>query len=262
MSLHICAIFKNEAPYLKEWIEFHRIVGVEKFTLYQNNSVDDYHSVLDSYIAQGIVELIEWNIPVPSQSPAYADYITKHVGQEIWTAFIDIDEFLWSPKYDTVEEALSTLPRSAVGVNWVMMSYSGHEHYSPEPVIERFTKRPYAQDPASDLVNAHIKSIVWMGQGVGTAGNTHFFQTTHGMCNENGVLFDGPFSSHSSSILRINHYFTKSRDEWRIRAARGRADGIPREYDTIYIEDASLAVEDKEIQRFLPQLKERMKCQE
>jgi hypothetical protein len=25
--LSICAIFKDEAPYLPEWIEFHRLVG-------------------------------------------------------------------------------------------------------------------------------------------------------------------------------------------------------------------------------------------
>lgn len=30
-ELAICAIFKNEAPYLKEWIEFHRILGWNVF---------------------------------------------------------------------------------------------------------------------------------------------------------------------------------------------------------------------------------------
>ena len=28
-ELAIAAIFRNEAPYLREWIEFHRLVGVE-----------------------------------------------------------------------------------------------------------------------------------------------------------------------------------------------------------------------------------------
>ena len=27
----ICTIFKNNASYLKEWIEFHRMMGVEHF---------------------------------------------------------------------------------------------------------------------------------------------------------------------------------------------------------------------------------------
>ena len=30
-QVSICAIFKNEAKYLKEWIEFHKIIGVEHF---------------------------------------------------------------------------------------------------------------------------------------------------------------------------------------------------------------------------------------
>ncbi len=30
-NVSLCAIFKDEADYLKEWIEFHRIVGVEHF---------------------------------------------------------------------------------------------------------------------------------------------------------------------------------------------------------------------------------------
>ena len=32
--LSICAIYRDEAPYLVEWIEFHRLVGVEHFYLY------------------------------------------------------------------------------------------------------------------------------------------------------------------------------------------------------------------------------------
>jgi hypothetical protein len=40
--LSICAIFKDEAPYLQEWIEFHRLLGVEKFYLYNNNSRDNF----------------------------------------------------------------------------------------------------------------------------------------------------------------------------------------------------------------------------
>ena len=38
-NVAVCAIFKNEAPYLKEWIEFNHLVGVEHFYLYNNNSV-------------------------------------------------------------------------------------------------------------------------------------------------------------------------------------------------------------------------------
>ena len=37
----ICAIFKNESMYMKEWIEYHRIIGVDHFYLYNNFSSDN-----------------------------------------------------------------------------------------------------------------------------------------------------------------------------------------------------------------------------
>ena len=34
----ICAILKDETPYLEEWIKHHLAIGVEHFVLYDNNS--------------------------------------------------------------------------------------------------------------------------------------------------------------------------------------------------------------------------------
>ena len=42
--LAICAIFRDEAPFLDEWIAFHRLMGVEHFFLYDNGSVDNPRS--------------------------------------------------------------------------------------------------------------------------------------------------------------------------------------------------------------------------
>ena len=44
--LSICAVYRDEAPYLREWVEFHRLVGVERFFLYNNDSVDEHREVL------------------------------------------------------------------------------------------------------------------------------------------------------------------------------------------------------------------------
>ena len=53
--LSIAAIYRNEAPYLREWIEFHKLVGVERFFLYNNESTDDHRAVLAPYVEAGIV---------------------------------------------------------------------------------------------------------------------------------------------------------------------------------------------------------------
>ena len=104
----ICAIFKNEAPWLKEWIVFHHdVLGFKHFYLYNNDSSDDYQAVLKPFIEKGIVELIEWNTSDPShqrpnagddhqrcQLGAYNHCIERIVGEAKWVAMIDIDEFI------------------------------------------------------------------------------------------------------------------------------------------------------------------------
>ena len=38
--LSIWALYQDEAPYMREWIEFHRLMGVEHFFLYDHDSAD------------------------------------------------------------------------------------------------------------------------------------------------------------------------------------------------------------------------------
>ena len=92
-KVSICAIFKDEADYLKEWIEFHRIVGIEHFYLYNNNSVDNYDQVLKPYIDQGIVSLKNWPKP-QSQMEAYQDFMDDNSLETEWVGFIDLDEYV------------------------------------------------------------------------------------------------------------------------------------------------------------------------
>ena len=253
----ICAIFRNEAPYLREWIEFHRIVGVEHFYLYQNLSEDDWDSVLRPYVNDGVVEIKDWPIMPPSQRPAYQDFINSHRGKSMWAAFIDIDEFLFSPTFPTLPEALQQAPGQwgAVGVNWMCFGASGQEQRMLGPVIERFTLRPADEFGA----NVHIKSIVRMDCVDSTAGDAHHFNVYGGTFSECGERIPGPFTARPSHRwLRINHYLTKSRQEYLHRISYGRVDiaawRSPAEFDGYQAAD----VDDRAIWRFLPSLKSRL----
>lgn len=108
-KLAVCAMFKNEAAWIKEWIEYHRIIGVEHFYLYDNESTDHFEHVLAPYVQKGIVELFSWNaseehamhgFPVHApwdiyQVGAYNDCLQKRaLGNADWVAMIDIDEFI------------------------------------------------------------------------------------------------------------------------------------------------------------------------
>ena len=45
--LGVAAIIKNEKPYLKEWLEYHRLQGVEHFYLCDNGSTDGTAAYLE-----------------------------------------------------------------------------------------------------------------------------------------------------------------------------------------------------------------------
>ena len=92
-NVSICAIFRNEAPYLKEWIEFHKIVGIEHFYIYNNFSDDNYKEVLRPYMEDGTVDLIEWPYE-QGQMKGYQDCLTKYSVETKWIGFIDLDEFV------------------------------------------------------------------------------------------------------------------------------------------------------------------------
>ena len=40
LKIAVCAIFKDEGPYLLEWLAFHKLIGVDLFFLYDNDSSD------------------------------------------------------------------------------------------------------------------------------------------------------------------------------------------------------------------------------
>eukprot|EP00842_Homolaphlyctis_polyrhiza_P005949 jgi/Hompol1/6355/HPOL_002105-RA len=59
-NLVAITMVRNKARYLSEWIEFHLLQGFDRFVIYNHKSTDDIHKVLDPYLCDGIVELIDW----------------------------------------------------------------------------------------------------------------------------------------------------------------------------------------------------------
>ena len=118
-NLSVCALFKNESPYLKEWIEFHRLAGVDHFYLYNNGSLDTFRRVLSPYIRDNIVTLIQWpdlipqsasdpyGWPLSTQVTAYENAIKWAAAEETkWLLFLDVDEFLVPLSFDKVTQTL------------------------------------------------------------------------------------------------------------------------------------------------------------
>ena len=128
MKLSVCMMFNQEEKYILEWLNFHIIQGVEKFYLYNRLSTDGTMGLLQPYIEQGIVDVKYWpRVGIDAQGreayiDSHQDCIDRLRGRHEFLAMVDSDEFLFSPRCDTVTEALGIVPEhwGAVGVHWMM----------------------------------------------------------------------------------------------------------------------------------------------
>ncbi|TGT71215.1 glycosyl transferase [bacterium M00.F.Ca.ET.159.01.1.1] len=213
-KLAACAIFREEAPFLAEWITFHRNVGFEHFYLYNNFSTDDFKTVLEPFIREGLVTLINWPRP-QGQLSAYQDCICRRWHEALWIALIDIDEFLFAPDgrdVPSVLEAYRDLP--GVCVWHAYYGSSGHVERPQGPVIEAYTMRAGPDvTTAKTIVNPRMVYKVgvhlckfWSGEGKDTHRRT--------IVPDMAPQFD---------VLRINHYWSRSLADLDRKYRRGDA---------------------------------------
>lgn len=57
-KLSLVLIIRDEADYINEWIEYHRLAGAEHFYIYDDESLDDLGNRVKDYIEEGIVTYI------------------------------------------------------------------------------------------------------------------------------------------------------------------------------------------------------------
>jgi len=159
-------MFRDSVYFLREWIEFHLMMGVERFYLCDNRSVDGPIEVLAPYIHRGIVVLVHSDDNARDRFAlglqiVYFMAVIKAVRDRVtWLACIDTDEFLM-PSRPTDATLLDVLQRhedaSAIAVNWQMYGASG-VHRKPDDalVIETLLRKA----PTDDEENHHVKLIV------------------------------------------------------------------------------------------------------
>jgi hypothetical protein len=228
--LSACAIYHDEADYLAEWIEFHRIVGVERFFLYNNFSEDHHREVLAPYVEEGIVTVRDW--PVldgrVGQIAAYNDCLRWHRHDSRWIAFIDLDEFFFCPSGEPLPSVLSEYEEwPAVAIRWAMFGSSGHKTRPPGLVIDNY-QREIAFDG-----NINMKTVADPARVTTCLSAHHFGYPYLSAVDENHFPVRGTrIASDSAARLRLNHYHWKSEDEYIAKCARMRAIGRPRELPT------------------------------
>lgn len=231
-ELVVGAIFRDEAEYLDEWLRFHRSVGVDHFYLYDNGSNDRPVEALQEWIESGHVTLIDWPGDAAQRS-AYNDCIRRFRSEARWVAFIDIDEFLYSPRGRDLKIQLSDYSDvAAVFVYWVLFGSSGHVSKPSGSIIENYT---YCLDLETANDSPPLKAKLVTGrvrQGKCIVNprlvrkyGVHLPESTWtGLTldeNRQPPASKTPESRMTADVFRINHYWSKSIEELVRKVRRG-----------------------------------------
>mgnify|MGYP002625095428 CR=1 FL=1 len=253
-GLAFVLIAKNEAPYIEEWINFHVKQGVTHFIIYDNESTDNFREVLRPYIASGLVTYHAIN-GKKRQLDVYNMALHDYGDKFRYMGFIDTDEFVFvrnlrgggiSSLCTFLDEFMTSHPNAGgIGVNWCMFGSNGHITKPEGGVLENYTMR------AEDNFGGHhaIKTICDPMKVLGFT-NVHFPIYCRGFCNMNeaGDVVEGSGTKAVSfSRIRINHYYTKSKEEFMQKRDKGRADSLVMRSMTEFDKNDQNVIRDVEI---------------
>lgn len=264
-KVSLCLIFYNEAKYLREWIEYHRIIGIDHFYLYNNNSTDNYVDVLQPYVDSGLVDVILWQ-DKPGQMTAYIDCARRYGEESEWIGFIDTDEFIVPIAHDNIKNFLAKFSRrGSVFINWKCFGYNGKLDRNTDVLVtEDFTQTTYKynqlgkcfwntrftykDNEPEDVMQAHYLRTIGKNGKINP------------MVNCFDIVCDEKYQYALKDVfpVQINHYVHKSYYEYAERKKAGRVAAKGESYRNIfqfYQDESMINFTDKHIFKYLGKLK-------
>jgi hypothetical protein len=176
--------------------------------------------VLAPYVEEGTVVVHHWPV-YPGQHEAFQDCAERHRHDSRWIAFIDLDEFLFSPTGRPLHEVMKEFEDwPGVLVSRPGFGSSGHEAQPSGLVVENHQLRcnvTRRNRGAKTIADPTRLGRCWTG---------HHWSYTEGHAVDE-LLRPAPAEGTLSpcfSRLCLNHYPTRSREEFARKLARPRGD--------------------------------------
>ncbi len=219
----ICAIVRDEASYIEEWVAFHRCQGVSLFRIYDNGSTDGTAELLrrlgiEPVLWGGMDENFD-----SQQRAAYMEGAQMLAGQVDWLAFIDVDEFMFCRSW-SLAEALSVILGNvgAIAVQQDVFGSGGQTARLPGPVTTRFTRRAALTHPECRWFKTIARPELVAG-----------FDSVHSVTLKSGAYLmadaspltrTGPHPGEAArrveGVIRMHHYMLKSLEEFCAKQAK------------------------------------------
>lgn len=238
----IVGCMKNEAPYIVEWVAYHRAIGVTDFLIYTNDCSDGTSEILQRLQELGHVQHRsndDWSGNSPQQF-ALDNALTEPVLQQAdWIAHIDVDEFMnIRCGNGTLADFYAAVPDATnVAMTWRLFGHSGVTDLADRFVIEQFDRcapkfcpKPHTvwgfktlfrnigaygklschrPNKLSDQMEGQVKWVNGSGQDM-----THEAIRNGWRSSKKSIGYD---------LIQLNHYALRSAESFLVKRQRGRA---------------------------------------
>jgi hypothetical protein len=144
MKTLLCCIGRLENDYIREFVEYYKILGVSNICLYDNNfdGEEDFRDVIGDDIESGFVILKDWRNKKLAQLEAYNDCYATYGKEYDWVLFFDIDEFMFINSDRNISDYLSRnefKDYDMIHVNWLIFGDGGLTENDGKPLLLRIT---------------------------------------------------------------------------------------------------------------------------
>ncbi|WOL05321.1 hypothetical protein Cni_G14049 [Canna indica] len=211
-SICACTMAYNVAKFLQEWVAYHAGIGVDRFFLYDNGSEDELEAAVSRLVSEGFNVMIRfWPWP-KTQEAGFSHCAVVNRDTCEWMAFIDVDEFVFSPAWFKSDRPNKSMMGSLIKVDprvgqvsiiCLEFGPSGHRAHPHNGVTQGYTCRLRAESRHKSLVRLDAIDVSLLN-------SIHHFQ-----------LADGFYSRWMPiDTIRVNHYKYQAWKEFKIKFRR------------------------------------------
>jgi len=278
-KLAVITSMRNEGLLLLEWVSYHRAIGFEKFIIATNDCDDGTDQMVDRLAEiEDVVHIRNQRVDGEPVQITALNRIMKgrDIADVAWALHIDPDEFLnISVGAGKVTDLFGAVgDADVIVISWKMFGSNGIRRWKGGLVLETFDKAQSRFRPKFVQQKSLFRPHKFR------RANAHMpkrpkvdvvMKNTRGEVLPNDALMLRRASSHHAADRAlmtwdnadVHHYAVRSQDTFLLKNLRGR--GAGRTLDDRYLltsnwwtNNDTNDVEDREIQRFLPEVKQRM----
>ncbi|MCX6059045.1 MAG: glycosyltransferase family 92 protein [Chloroflexi bacterium] len=221
--LSLCLTCKDENDYLPEWLDYHILMGVDRFYIYDNESQISLRESLKEYVERGWVVVVD--IPGKGiQGYAYEHCLQNFGPSTFWLGFIDTDEFLVPKTGQDLKELLKGYEAcGGLAVSSLFFGSSAHQIRPTSGQIAAYTWHTHKTFKENELVKSIIQPSLVL---IPNSPHDFIFKEGSWCVNEGFLRVDFQRFPNNIEKIQLNHYFCRSECEIDLKLRRGNSGDI------------------------------------